>query len=135
MRSVFSALVLCLLTGCAEPKRDHTGKANSGNADALFQQLAEDYLSGYLAWRPQTGTALGLHQYDGKVTDYSKTSLATELKRLKSFEARLTALDPQPLSASSAYDYRILSNAVRREIFGFEQMQLYTRNPMTYAGA
>ena len=38
------------------------------------------------------------------------------------------------LSPEDSYDYRILRGAIKREIFGFEQMQIYSRNPMTYAG-
>src|SRR5690348_2620902 len=36
------------------------------------------------------------------------------------------------LSKSAAYDFDILEGAIRREIFGFEEMQSYSRNPMTY---
>lgn len=133
MRKLLPALILCLLSACTQPEPQ--SKGSSGEADARFHELTEDYLGGYLAWRPQTGTTLGLHQYDGKVTDYNKASLAAELKRLKSFEQRLADVNPEQLSAGSAYDYRILLNAIRREIFGFEQMQIYTHNPMTYAGA
>src|SRR5205085_8826052 len=32
------------------------------------------------------------------------------------------------------YDYRILRGAIQREIFSFEQMRIYSQNPMTYAG-
>jgi len=133
MRRLSLVAALCLLSGCADIEQ--SSKPSVGRADAAFQQLAEDYLAGYLAWRPQTGTSLGFHQYDGKATDYSKESLAAELRRLKSFEERLAKLNPQELSGGSDYDYRILLNAIRREIFGFEQMRLYTQNPMTYAGA
>jgi len=45
----------------------------------------------------------------------------------------LRPLDPARLDGRSAYDYRILLGSLRREIFGFEQAQIYFRNPMTYA--
>ena len=37
-------------------------KGNSGSGNAAFEKLSEEYLKGYLAWRPQTGTYLGLHK-------------------------------------------------------------------------
>jgi uncharacterized protein (DUF885 family) len=104
-------------------------------SDAEFNRVADDYIAGYLAWRPQVGTSLGLHQYDGKLTDYSPTSLQAELARLKSFEQRLNQMNPKLLSADATYDYRILRGAIQREIFGFEQVNSYTNNPMTYASA
>jgi uncharacterized protein (DUF885 family) len=103
-------------------------------AERQFQQIADDFISGYLAWRPQTGTSLGLHEYDGKVTDFSKPSLDAELARLNQFDAKLSALDTNHLSGTDWYDYTILRNAIRREIFSFEDWQSYTLNPMTYAG-
>lgn len=103
--------------------------------DAAFNQLAEEYLTGYLGWRPQLGTSLGWHQYDGRISDFSRASLDAELARLRSFEQRLAKLDTAKLSDPAFYDYRILLSSIRRETFSFEDMQIYTQNPMTYAGA
>ena len=44
-------------------------------------------------------------------------------------------MDANHLSPQAFYDYRILRSAIQREIFGFEQMRIYSDNPMTYAGA
>ncbi|HXD00981.1 MAG TPA: DUF885 domain-containing protein [Verrucomicrobiae bacterium] len=122
-----------LLAGCAGTGPNST--APSSEADTVFNQLADDYIGGFLAWRPQTGTALGLHQYDGKITDCSRASIDAELARLKSFEQQLVDIDFSRLSPQCAYDYRILHGAIQHEIFNFEQLHAYTENPMTYAGA
>jgi uncharacterized protein (DUF885 family) len=133
MQRAFWLLFSLLITGCSGPSpAPHPATAD---ADAAFTRLADEYLAGYLAWRPQTGTALGLHEYDGKVTDFSQPSLDAELARLKTFEQRLDQLTTNHLSRQAIYDYRILRSAIQREIFGFEQMQSYSLNPMTYAGA
>jgi uncharacterized protein (DUF885 family) len=122
-----------LLAGCTQPTP--APRSSMQDAAAAFTRLADEYIAGYLAWRPQTGTSLGLHEYDGKVTDYSQASLRAELARLKSFDKRLGLLDANHLSQQAFYDYRILHSAIQREIFGFEQMRIYSDNPMTYAGA
>jgi uncharacterized protein (DUF885 family) len=129
----FSLLLAVLLASCATSPQ--TGSVNMNDGDSELRELADGYLAGYLAWRPQIGTGLGLHEYDGKVTDYGRASIRAELARLNSFDRRLEALGSRNLSATARYDYRILRGAVQREIFGFEDMQLYRRNPMTYAGA
>jgi uncharacterized protein (DUF885 family) len=126
-------MLSCLLAGCTRPAPGPSSSAQ--DADAAFNRLADEYIAGYLAWRPQTGTSLGLHEYDGKVTDYSQASLSAELARLKSFDERLGQLNINSLSLQAFYDYRILRSANQREIFGFEQMRIYSDNPMTYAGA
>src|SRR5205809_3556887 len=122
MQKLLSLLLCVLLGGCA--KLPPSASSTSADADEAFDRLASEYVTGYLAWRPQTGTALGFHEYDGKVTDLSRPSLDGELARLKSFEQRLSASDAKLLSTRAAYDYRILRNSIRREIFGFEQMQI-----------
>lgn len=124
-------LLVFSLCGCA--KLSAPKDANAG--DEAFRRLADEYVAGYLAWRPQIGTALGLHQYDGKVSDYSQASLDAELARLKLFDQRLAEANAASLGPQAFYDYRILRGAVQRERFAFEQMQIYSQNPMTYAGA
>jgi uncharacterized protein (DUF885 family) len=126
-------ILSCLLAGCTQPAP--APHASPQEADAALTRLANEYVAGYLAWRPQTGTALGFHEYDGKMTDYSQASLSAELARLKSFDRRLGRLNGKQLGPQAFYDYRILRSAIQREIFGFEQMRIYSDNPMTYAGA
>lgn len=132
MKNYF-ALFLILAAGCAKVAPSRT--SSTGDADQNFNSLAERYLTGFLAWRPGAGTALGFHQYDGKITDLSRRSIDAELARLKQFESDLAALDSAALSPRASYDFRILRAAIQSERFKFEQMESYTKNPMTYADA
>jgi uncharacterized protein (DUF885 family) len=122
------SLVACFQGLASEPSSGRTG------GDRAFNRLADDYIAGFLAWRPQTGTSLGFHQYDGKVTDFSRPSLNAELARMRKFDDQLAAFNTNGLSAKAFYDYRILRSAIKRELFAFEEMAIYDRNPMTYAG-
>jgi uncharacterized protein (DUF885 family) len=120
--------ILFIFSSC-----NSTGSKGSG--DAAFDKLSEEYLNGYLAWRPQTGTYLGLHEYDGKITDYSKTSIDAELMRLKEFDKKFSEIDSSSLCSKKYYDWQMLKLAVKNEIFSFEDLHYYTTNPMAYAGA
>jgi len=130
MQRILLLLCITLIGGCAKLSSSSSG---APEADVAFEKVAQDYIKGFLAWRPQTGTALGFHEYDGKVTDFSRASLDSELARLKEFEGKLAAISIETLSPRKAYDYGILQGSIRREIFGFEKMQIFSRNPMTYA--
>jgi len=104
-------------------------------ADAEYEAVAEEYIKGYFTARPLQGTALGLHEYDGKITDYSRLALDAELSRLRRFDDRLTKFDPSKLSAHQSLDLRILQTAVKKELFQMQDMSIFERNPMVYARA
>lgn len=108
---------------------------NSASVDADFVKLSDEFIDGYLAWRPQTGVYLGYHQYDGKITDYSKASIATEVARLKEYGKKLSEIDSSSLSTKKFYDWKMLGFNIKRELLNFENLEVYTKNPMTYAGA
>src|SRR2546421_2198668 len=103
--------------------------------DGEYEAVAEEYIKGYLGAHPLEGTALGLHEYDGKITDYSRLALDAELSRLRRFDDRLTKFDPGELSPRQSIDLRILQAAVKRELFEMQDMSVFERNPMIYARA
>jgi uncharacterized protein (DUF885 family) len=129
---ILSILLILSISGCSS---EPGGKNPATSADAAFHQLADNYFDGYFAWRPAEAVSLGYHQFDGKVTDLSRASIDSELARLKNFDQRLSALDIATLTPQAGFDYRTLLAGIRREIFRFEEMAAYRRNPMTYAGA
>lgn len=105
------------------------------NKNDSFEKLSEDYLKGYLDWRPQSGVSLGLHEYDGKITNYSKTSIDAEIARLKDFDVKFSEIDTASLSTKEYYDWKLLCSSIKNELFSFEDLKVYTKNPMTYASA
>src|SRR5471030_1449972 len=127
----FLFIPIAMLFSCQQTKTTQTRVSG----DAAFQKLSDDYLTGYLAWRPENGVALGYHQFDGKVTDMSKESLGKELGLLKDFDQKLAAADTASLSPKMFYDYRILRSAIKNDIFTFEDLGTFDKNPMIYAGA
>ncbi len=103
--------------------------------DAEYEAVAEEYVKTYLAAHPLQGTALGLHEYDGKISDYSRLALDAELSRLRRFDDRLAKFDPGKLSQRQSIDLRILQASVKRELFEMQDMSVFERNPMVYARA
>jgi len=112
---------------CAKKEKETT------NLDPAFEKLSEEFLKGYFEFRPATATYLGMHEYDRQKRDYSKPALEAELARLKDFEQKLVSIGDS-ISTKASYDYKILLSAIRQEIFSFEDLQVFNKNPMTYAG-
>jgi uncharacterized protein (DUF885 family) len=130
-----TALVVCAFSAATALAVASTSPLSAAAGDAEFAKLSDEFLSGYLAWRPLAATQLGLREYDGKITDYSRAPIDAELARLKRFEGRLAALRPESLSRDTRFDWQILLTGVRRELFYLRDMAIFTRNPMVYAVA
>lgn len=122
---IFLLLVLCL----------RAGALGEQTQDAEYEAVAEEYVKTYLAAHPLQGTALGLHEYDGKISDYSRLALDAELSRLRRFDDRLAKFDPAKLSLRQSVDLRILQSAVKRDLFEMQDTSIFERNPMVYARA
>jgi uncharacterized protein (DUF885 family) len=103
--------------------------------DQEYEAIAEEFIKGYFTARPLLGTTMGMHEYDGKISDYSRLALDAELSRLKRFEDRLQKFELSKLSQRQSIDLRILQAAIQKEIFQRETMAIYERNPMAYARA
>jgi len=123
--SCFFTILIIFFLGFTPPR----------DSDSEFEKLADDYLNEYLKWRPQEGTYLGLHQYDGKVTDLSSSSIAAEYQRLKNYNEKLNSIEANLLNRKNYFDYKLLKNALGKELFRFEDRNIFSNNPMTYAGA
>lgn len=103
------------------------------NTDAEFAGVAEEFIKGYLNARPLLATRLGFHEYDGRTDDFSRLALDAELQRLRRFEDRLRKFEPEELNARNGIDLRLLQAAIANELFQFQDVHKFERNPMTYA--
>jgi len=129
----FLPVIACFVVFISCNNNDIKTAAGS-NSDTAFDTIASDYLKGWLDWRPQNAVALGMHEYDGRVSDYSKASLDKELSRLKVYDQKLNGVDTASLSTKMFYDFRLLRMAIKSEITGFEDTRIFSFNPMVYAG-
>src|SRR5438045_7472834 len=102
-------VALCLFS---EPTQGFAAEAEDGE----YEAVAEEYIKGYLAAHPLEGTALGLHEYDGKITDYSRLALDAELSRLRRFDDRLAKFDPAKLGPRQSIDLRSLKAVVNEDV-------------------
>ena len=98
--SVFIIMLIAVICGC---QNKNQALVRQSVADTAFYTMSEEFLSGYFSWRPGFAAYLGLHEYDGKVSDLSSSSVGQELARLNLYEQKLTASDTTYLSSSAYY--------------------------------
>jgi uncharacterized protein (DUF885 family) len=118
------------------PKPSPTPKPTPAlKPDAELDVVADEYIRGYLAARPLHATALGFHEYDGRVNEYTRLAIDAELFRLRRFDDRLAKFDIAKLGPRPAIDLRLLQAAVKKELFFIQDLGMYDHNPLTYARA
>ncbi len=101
-------------------------------ADKAFQSAADEFLSGYFAFRPHTALELGIHDYDGKLADYSQAAIAGELTRLKTFEERFAKWPIDELTPAARADRDVLLAGLRKAKFESDGAEAFQKNPITY---
>ncbi len=115
--------------------------ANEPNPQALtptdreFETLTEEFFAGHFAFRPHSALELGLHEYDGKLADYSHDALARGHERLKTFQRRLEKISLDQLSPSFRVDWEVLRMGLSKALFDFEGSDEFHRMPMIYPQA
>src|SRR5438034_1776276 len=101
--------------------------------DEQFQQIAHDYIEGFLTSNPEYATELGDHRFDDKLTDYSAETRAQELARAQQTRQQLEAFnDLSQLTGANKVDVRLLKDNVDNEIFDIEELREWEWNPLVY---
>jgi uncharacterized protein (DUF885 family) len=109
--------------------------SSSLKPDAELDVVTEEYIRGYLAARPLHATALGFHEYDGRINEHTRLAIDAELARLRRFDDRLKKFDLAKLSPRPGIDLRLVQAAIKKDLFFMQDMAIYEHNPMSYASA
>ena len=117
------------------PKPSRTKSPPPLKPDAELDAVADEYLRGYLAARPLKATALGFHEYDGRINEHTRLAIDAELARLRRFDDRLSKFEIAKLSPRGGVDLRLLQAAIKRELFLMDDLGIYEHDPLTYARA
>jgi uncharacterized protein (DUF885 family) len=116
----------------APPPRRAVAKPPQLTPSARFDRLIDRLLDEWLAHYPTLGRESGLHDYDGKVADYSAQGIDAEIGWLKKAREALAAVDPAALSLDQALDRGILLGQIDMELFERVEVADYKHFPQTY---
>jgi uncharacterized protein (DUF885 family) len=104
----------------------------TNNHSQLLAQLTDDFLHAYFAFFPTAASSLGLHEYDGQVTDLSSAAIERRVATLQQQRQRLEQIAPHHLERLEAFDYALLHWRIDAELWGWTEQREHTRNPMIY---
>ena len=99
-----------------------------------FKDLKDSFLKSYYKTYPVNATWIGVHEYDGSLTDYSRKALDSRASYLKNISEQIESLDFSRLNQNDHIDYEILLDAIRSEQFELLELKEATWNPLVYMG-
>ncbi len=113
-------------------------KAQRISADGAGQTLdflSEQYFTDvFFKYSPSTGTAVGFHEYDTQLEDYSAATLLKQVASLHAWEKKIAAIPADGLDAPQAADREILLNSIRSSLLTLEVIRPLEKNPDAYSG-
>jgi hypothetical protein len=123
MRAGLYILMFLLVVSCQSKQE---GNAMSSFVDEYFDALFE--------WSPSTATAIGFHQYDSKIEDFSQAAISRRIDRLKQLESGLMRARTGKLTVDEEIDADIIGSQIKAELLDIETLQTWRHNPMNYVG-
>ena len=110
------------------------GIARAAERTGEWNALVDEYLEKvYFPLNPTAATAAGIHKYDGKIEDYSKSGTENEIRALHEYEKRVAAFPSDGLKAVDAADRQILLGQIRSRLLTVEKIKPLEKNPDVYS--
>lgn len=107
------------------PNREHTA-AWHHLVDAYFDEV-------YLPSNPTAGTSAGLHRYDDRLEDYSRSGIDKQTAALHSYEKKVASFSAIGLSQWDEGDREFLLGNIRSQLLTLEAIRPWQKNPDFYS--
>ncbi len=108
--------------------------ATTGTGDAALATLADDYFDHYFfPTNPTAATLAGIHDYDTRLEDATKSGIDRQVAQLHDWEKRFAAADPATLGEQAAGDRELLLSSIRGTLLSLETIRMWEKNPDSYS--
>ena len=107
--------------------------ARAVDQPAVFGALVDRFLTAALPYQPSQATALGIHDYDAKLEDWSQGTRDTEVRGLHYFMSKFDAFPMDGLDGNTQGDLLIMRNYLRSQLLTLETIRPWQKNPDTYS--
>ncbi len=107
--------------------------ARAADNGAAFRTLVDRFYSAALPYQPTQATSLGIHEYDGKLEDWSDATRATEIRGLHYFMSKFDEMPAAGLDPSTEADLEIMRNNLRSQLLSLETIRMWQKSPDMYA--
>jgi uncharacterized protein (DUF885 family) len=97
-----------------------------------FNPLVDQYFDFHFQFHPTEGTEAGLHQYDTRLEDFSRSNVDAEIAGLLKFQKQFASIESNPLSEESAGDLAILTSSIQARLLELQSIQMWRKDPDVY---
>lgn len=104
----------------------------SGSADDGYAALARAYYAQSFKTSPIEATAVGVHDYDDQIGDFSAAGIEAQLATDREYLSKLASLNRSQLSPSVALDATLLEYSLRDDLLQYDTLAEWRHNPDDY---
>ena len=104
-----------------------------GAAEPQFNTLVHSFFDAAFPYEPTQATSLGIHTYDGRLEDWSQSTIGAEVRGLHYYMSRFDAFPAAGLDESSQGDLTMMRNYLRSQLLTLETIKPWQRNPDSYS--
>ena len=97
-----------------------------------FATLADEIVDSHFEFSPNLAARQGLHEYDGRVTDFSRDALDRRIREVHEQVRRLGDIDAAHLPEDAAHDHALAQARLQAELWQHEDFRAHARNPLSY---
>jgi len=131
MRNLILTTALCIVMSLF-PLSSMSVATPPPPAQSAFDKLVDDYFDFYFQFHPTAGTQAGLHQYDEKLEDFSRSAVDAEIAGAIKFQKLFNSIAGGELSQESACDLEILTASIQGRLQELQTIQMWRKDPSVY---
>src|SRR5437588_12871250 len=96
MKRLAQSLMLCSVAGFSTLTLAVSPAKSPDPKPSPFEKLVDEFFdNAYFKFNPTQGTAVGFHQYDAQLEDYTKDGVDKNIAALRSYRQKIEAAKPK----------------------------------------
>jgi uncharacterized protein (DUF885 family) len=110
-----------------------TSSAIRGMTPAEFRMHADTVIDNFARFDPVWGTTIGIHTYDGRLGEFSKTNIEAFVKYLRSEENYISNIDISGWPIDDQIDQQLLLSDLKNQLFLLTTFPYWKKSPSVYS--
>ncbi len=130
---VFAFALLFAVSGCQQATPPANQQTMNTNESKEWDSYVNEFLEAYFVAHPDFAVRAGRHEFDGKLSDFSATGIANEIKRLHAAKDRVAGFQDATLNERQRFERDYVASVIDGDLFWMESAEWPFRCPQFYA--